>query len=361
MSVVKNNPRVLFILKKRKSNWSKINCPTYEISSGLYNSAKFVCEMLNASGIVSQLVEVDDNNSIDREVTLFKPTHVIIEALWVVPEKFATLIKLHPMVQWVVRLHSNVPFLSNEGIAIDWIIQYLEYDQLRIGFNSFDALLAFKKLLHSKKTYKDYKLVYLPNYYPYKKCVTSTDTFHSNEIHIGCFGAIRLMKNQLTQAMAAIEFARQSGVKLYYHINGYRVEGQSDSVLRNIRAIFNKLPIEQFELVEHSWLSHDEFLKVIDKLDMGLQVSYSETFNIVTADFISRGKPVVVSEQISWINRIFYADPNSIDDMVFRMKVAKLHSSFSNITKYLNVNYWGLRRYSIDSIKYWKKFLRIGK
>ena len=94
--------RILFILKYRESDYGSYNNdPTVEkktwaytqgLSSGLLNSAKFVCDMLfDELGYESKLVQVADNNDIDREVTQYKPTHVIIEAYWVVPEKFEIL------------------------------------------------------------------------------------------------------------------------------------------------------------------------------------------------------------------------------------------------------------------------------
>jgi hypothetical protein len=77
--------------------------------------------MLVANGVDSTIIEVIDNNGIDREVTKYKPTHVIIEALWVIPSKFEILTKLHPNVKWIIRLHSEIPFLANEGIAMEWM------------------------------------------------------------------------------------------------------------------------------------------------------------------------------------------------------------------------------------------------
>lgn len=65
-------------------------------SSGLRNSAGFVVNMLRANGVRAKLVEVTDNNDIDREVTAYRPTHVIIEALWVVSSKFEALQRRHP-------------------------------------------------------------------------------------------------------------------------------------------------------------------------------------------------------------------------------------------------------------------------
>ena len=76
--------KILFILKI-KQNYGATNDYSIGLSTGLYNSAQFMNEMLIDGGFDSQMVSVIDNNDIDREVTLHKPTHVIIEALWVVP------------------------------------------------------------------------------------------------------------------------------------------------------------------------------------------------------------------------------------------------------------------------------------
>ena len=52
---------------------------------------------------------------------------------------------------------------------------------------------------------------------------------------------------------------------------------------------------------------------------MGLQVSFSETFNIVTADLISQGVPVVGSAEIPWTSKWFAAEPTSTQDIVSKM------------------------------------------
>ena len=105
--------KILFICKQRHDR--------YGVSYGLLNSCKFLCNMLNELGIRAKVISVVDNNCIDKEVHQYKPTHVFIEALWVVPDKFKVLIPLHPSVKWYVRTHSNTLFLSNEGVAMQWI------------------------------------------------------------------------------------------------------------------------------------------------------------------------------------------------------------------------------------------------
>ena len=137
--------KVLFICKRRNTY--------YGISYGLLNSAEFVSGMLGSIGVDSKVVVVNDNNDIDREVTKMEwglegiskegpRSIVIIEALWVVPEKFDILKQLHPNVEWIVRIHSKSSFLASEGIAMDWINRYFDKG-VRVAFNNIDTRELF--------------------------------------------------------------------------------------------------------------------------------------------------------------------------------------------------------------------------
>jgi len=290
--------KILFICKKRHYMKTDDGIKGKLTSSGLLNSAGFVVDMLNRNGIDSKLVDVVDNNCIDREVTQYKPTHVIIEALWVVPEKFKILTKLHPKVKWIIRLHSNIPFLSNEGIAFKWLSEYIKYKNVYLGSNTRQTVDALEEMLNTK-------VFYLPNYYTIKE--RKHKDSNSRFLDIGCFGAIRPLKNQLIQAVAAIEYANENDKILRFHMNGDRIEGRGEPVLENIKALFAANP--KHELILHPWLNHKEFLDLVSKMDLGMQVSFSETFNIVAADFVNCNVPVVVSPEIEWVSAIFKCPP----------------------------------------------------
>lgn len=305
---MKTNVKVLFICKKRKSSgpgpYAQI------ISSGLLNSATFVNDMLVKNGVDSKIIEVIDNNCIDREVTQFKPTHVIIEALWVVPSKFEILQRLHPNVKWIIRLHSETPFLANEGIAMEWIFEYQKYDNVYVSINSPRIEKELNSVLPKIS-------LYLPNYYPVEFGLDHFKPIPNRDyIDIGCFGAIRPMKNQLLQAIAAIKFANEIGKKLHFHINCTRVENNGDPVIKNIRSLFENSP---HQLIEHLWMPHEEFSNLIKTMDMCLQVSFSETYNIVTADAVNNNVPVVVSPEITWVAGLFKALPTDSCDIIKTM------------------------------------------
>jgi hypothetical protein len=303
-------PRVLFICKIR-SNF-------YGPSFGLINSCRFIENALEQNGIDAKVVSVVDNNDIDREVHKFKPTHVFIEALWVVPSKFEELIPLHPKIKWFVRIHSKIPFLANEGMAMEWLREYDElskiYPQLAIAANNLEVIDAFDA------AYK-IKIEYYPNiYYPpdYDDLVDGCH-HERHHINIGCFGAIRPMKNHLNQALAAISFGNKLKKKIHFHINSDRCEQKGDAVLRNLIYAFKDT---EHKLILNPWMDHHDFIRVVMNTDVGMQVSLSETFNIVAADLAWNNIAVIGSDEVAWLDRRYKADPNSVEDMADKLAFA---------------------------------------
>src|SRR5690606_12731292 len=90
---------------------------------------------------------------------------------------------------------------------------------------------------------------------------------------------------------------------------------------KNLKALFDGTP---HELVEHGWLLHDSFQNLIQTMDFGLQVSFSETFNIVAADFVHLHVPIVGSQEIEWMSCVYKAKPTDLDNIVMHLWIAKL-------------------------------------
>lgn len=334
--------RVLFITKQRELNTEGYSYGG--LSSGLLNSATFMAAMLQSNHIEARVVQVIDNNEIDKEVSSYKPTHVFIEALWVVPSKFEVLTKLHPKVKWIVRLHSDVPFAAMEGIFMDWVFQYIKYPQVTVNVNSS---VMYESLTH---LIPNSKLVYLPNFYPVGEQI-ALPVQKQGHIDVGCFGAIRPLKNQLIQAVSAIKFGNLIDKQIRFHINIGRNEQNGSPVLRNIQNLFaNQL---KHKLVEHPWMPHQEFVKVIQQMDICMQMSFTETFNIVTADAVNENIPVVVSPAVNWISPVYQADPLSVNSQVGKLLIAYKLSP----TGVQEVNKEGLRKYNQASQHKWLDYL----
>jgi len=353
---VAKKPKVLFILKRREDYSSTIHKPE-GLSTGLYNSAKYVRDMLYAFWLDAEMEVVIDNNCIDRMVTEHKPTHVIIEALWVVPSKFAELIPLHPEVKWIVRLHSEMPFMAGEGIAMNWLGDYVSFPQVSIGVNAPRMLSEVREYLGTRNNWNKKqvreRVVYLPNYYPQ---LYNLKEFNKKKEHIdvACFGAIRPLKNHLLQAFAALKFANKIGKKLKFHINGDRLEMKGDPILHNLKGMFMQLAGTGHELVIHEWANREDFLKLCAQMDIGMQCNFSETFNIVSADLISQGVPIIGSKEIPWSSCIYNADPAN-SNSICNALLLTYYTPKCNV----KLNQKNLTKYTCKSRKTWLQYFNI--
>jgi hypothetical protein len=157
--------KILFVLKKRNTVWNTSDQYAAELSSGLLNSVRFVTKMIreNFGQCLPVLEQVVDGNDINRVVVQHKPNLVIIEALWATPEKINELSSLYPNVKWIVRLHSEVPFLANEGVAMEWLNGYSLNRKIFVATNSVRAQRELNQLLHRD-------VLYLPNCYEIENC-----------------------------------------------------------------------------------------------------------------------------------------------------------------------------------------------
>lgn len=335
--------RILFILKSREGNWGYGSK-----ESGLSNSVRFVVDMLAARGIVAKAVEVNDNNDIDREVTAWQPSHVVIEAFWVVPEKFDVLRPLHPDVQWIVRDHSETPFLANEGIAFGWTVDYLRRG-IEVMCNSPRAVADMATVAMSCSQ-SPTNVTYGPNVYPVPPMENMVPHARKADVvNIGCFGAVRPLKNHMTQAIAAMAFADSVGVTLNFHINATRTEGKGEPVLKNLRELFAR---SRHTLVEHGWMPHADFLDVLQNIDILMQVSFTETFNIVAADAMAASVPVLVSREIPWVGAYAHRDPTDAADMAQGLFHIWIENEREQITR-LEAQRRDMERYVACSVSTW--------
>lgn len=354
------NLKLLFVLKKNLESGgysSKVKC------SGLYNSASILAEQLREDfGIDTALEIVQDGNGIDKQIHDHKPDICVIEAIWVTPDKIKELVKLHKKVTFVIRVHSEIPFLSSEGMAITWIKEYAEIPRTLVALNSIDTFNSFRRLNQLKrvaylpnvyddiKPFRVHRRTYIKQMAQYLLFPRHISSLNRDVIDVGCFGAIRPIKNQLIQAFAAIHFANRFGAKLRFHINSTRTEQGGESILKNLRALFKG---SDHELVEHPWMDREAFLKLVKTMDVGLQVSFNESFNIVAADFVSQGVPVVVSTAIKWMPDALKVDPVDAEAINEKIEQSFIYNYF-----FVYSQYFHLHRYNKKALKEWKSFLK---
>lgn len=332
----------LFICKKRIP---------YGNSYGLLNSASFIINYLNSIGIESKLSIVIDANSIDKVITENNPFLVFIEALWVTPEKLKEIMSLnrHKNRAFIIRLHSRATFIANEGIAFQWLVGYrdLKFRNLIVAPNNEEFTKDLKYILNLQT-------LYLPNIYNPPEYNNQKEYIKNPDIiKIGCFGSVRPLKNHLAQAVAVIKFAKNLNTKLDFYINYNRLEQDGGQVLKNLRHLFGGLN-EKYKLIECDWLNHEDFISLIKTLDIGMQVSLTETFNIIAADFVYNDIPIIGSKSIDWLpSRFQVSEPNSTDEILAKLEYV---SSFFGYW-FKNSSKKALIKHNKKACKFWNNII----
>ena len=336
---------ILFLLRKRGvGEYGSLN------SSGLINSALFVINaLIEKAGYRIELQQCADANDIDKYVTKWKPRIVVVEALWVTPEKFRELQKLHPNVKWIVRIHSNLPFFATETMGMKWCHDYLDIPNVFVAPNNVKFHRSMKMTIGYDRPQN--RIIYLPNnYVTGKELPTKEFDPETRVLDVGCFGALRLFKNHCNQATAAVEFAEKHNFKLRFHINSTRAECDGQNVLANLRHIFEPFA-GKHQLVEHQWLEHDDFKELAASMDIGTQVSMTETFNIVASDLVDVAVPIVVSKEIDWADPRCFADPSDCESIVEALERVLLDKTVREET--IVENSKRLADFSKNSVQRW--------
>ncbi len=114
----------------------------------------------------------------------------------------------------------------------------------------------------------------------------------------------------MSAAGAALEISRDLKADLELWVSAGRTEGGGDTIIRAARALLNGVP--HAKLVENGWQSWPQFRQTVANMHLLLQPSYTESFNMVTADGIAEGVTSVVTSAIGWAPNYWMADGDDV-------------------------------------------------
>ena len=123
--------------------------------------------------------------------------------------------------------------------------------------------------------------------------------------------------------------------------------------LNNLKGLFQQISDHGHQLINHQWTPREGFLELCASMDIGLQVSFSETFNIVGADIISQGVPLVGSREIPWAIPFTGAAPTDSANICQKLLNAYRFPRFN-----VRLNQWELTRYTNKTVQVWDKYFK---
>lgn len=316
---------------------------------GLHVAGFTTAKALRAHGVDVSVFPVRHNVDLVHAIDSYNETHdeplthVVISAPWLSTFDLKTVIENWPNIKFVILSHSNVGFLQADPGGVALLRSYVElaswHSNLQVGGNSrrFAEWLGYAY---------DSETIWLPNVYPFEPC--EMKKWNGGVIKIGAFGAVRPEKNFMTAAAAAVAVRKHFGVPLEFHMSG---GGEGDHGLTAPAIEQMCADLDGVTLIRHAWESWDKFIEIVGGMDLLFQLSYTESFNMVTADGISRGVPSVVSSAIAWAPECWKADADDV------MQAARVGIHLLTSERSRRTGFDALHQHNKTAVAEWLKWL----
>jgi hypothetical protein len=266
---------------------------------GLGVSALNTAKVLRRAGIATHVWPILSAQDLrDKLKSSCDVQDVIVSAPWIPTRELGAIAESHPEVKFAVNCHSNVGFLQADRNGVTLIRELLDLEK---GTHNVHAAGNSRRFCNWVQSTFSAPCDYLPNLYyldghgPHQRV---SPYHHGAVLRIGVFGATRPLKNLMSAAAAALECAKSFHAELELWLSAGRAEGGGETVLGAVKAMLAGLP--GVKLCLSGWESWPAFRRTVGRMNLLLQPSYTESFNMVTADGVAEGVASVVSDAIDW-------------------------------------------------------------
>jgi hypothetical protein len=273
-----------------------------------------------------------------------EPTHVVVLAPWLETADVASLASDFPDITFTVVSHSTFGFLGADPHAVRLLRELVDLQHatsnVRVAGNAEKWTRVASEIWSANVTT-------LPNLYDTSEpMAVHRQPWPRDCLRIGLFGAGRILKNGTTAAAAAALLAATHRVPVDLYIS---TDVDTGGIASPIRELVEGTP--NLRIVDAGWLPWPRFRKLVGHMHLLLQPSYTESFNVVTADGIWAGVPTVASTAIDWVPGRWQANPDDATD-VARVGEYLLHCPHS-----INEGRRVLEQIVTRGVESWKNFL----
>jgi len=271
------------------------------------NTAKVLCR----EGYSAEVWPVVSAGDLQTRLSKEAADQVIISAPWIPTASLRELTTANPKTTFAVNCHSNVGFLQADRNGTKLVREAMD---LEMGTHNFHLAGNCRRFATWVTSAFSVPCAYLPNlYYLVDDAFSQQRTFVDGTLRIGVFGATRPLKNLMSAAGAALEISRNLRAPLELWLSAGRTEGGGETVLSAVQELLANLP--NVKVVLNGWQTWPQFRRVVGQMHLLIQPSYTESFNMVTADGVAEGVPSVVSQAIDWAPDHWKADVDDVLDI----------------------------------------------
>jgi hypothetical protein len=274
------------------------------------------------------------------------PTHVVIAAPWIATADLESLAAAWPEIAFTVVSHSNFPFLQADPGAVRLLRDAARLQQLT--HNVFVGGVTAKFTELASEIWRT-EVALLPNLYDLDSASQQTRApwRDGDTLRIGLFGALRVLKNPLSGVAAAIDLSAQLNVPTELYLSS----GSDDQSPEAVAIDELTAGVDGFTVIRSPWRDWPTFRQLVARMNVLLQPSFTESFNIVTADGIAEGVPSVVSSAIDWVPSYWTANADDVRDIVRVAEMLLRNRSAAND------GLAALSRYVTQGLQSWQEFL----
>jgi hypothetical protein len=313
---------------------------------GLGVTALNTAKSLRAEGVDASVRAILSAADLRNGLRSEPASHVVISAPWIATHDLAALSAEFPGTKFAVVCHSNLGFLQADPNAMRLLREGLELRRTTWNFRMAANCERLALWAHSAYGVPCQEL---PNLYHLDALPPPRAGYTGGTLRIGAFGATRALKNLLTAAGAALALATRLRSDLEFWISSGRSEG-AGSVTDAVRQMLQG--VAHVKLVENGWQSWPQFRQTVRHMHLLLQPSYTESFNVVTADGVAEGVASVVSDAITWAPASWKAPVDDAGEMA-RVGEKLLKSRWA-----VRRGLAALRSHNRRGLSLWRDFLR---
>jgi hypothetical protein len=306
-------------------------------------------KVLRRAGIEAHVWAVLSATDLRKRLEATPAKNVMISAPWIPTVELQALANDFRDTQFAVNCHSNVGFLQADRNGVKLIREIMDLElstsNVRLAGNS-------RRFCEWIRAAFGASCAYLPNLYFLENHPTfPPQPFTRGPLRIGVFGATRPLKNLMTAAGAALEISRNLRVPLELWMSAGRTESGGEGVLGAVKEMLNGLP--QVKLILNGWQPWPRFRRTVAHMHLLLQPSYTESFNMVTADGVAEGIPSVVSHAIDWAPDDWKANVDHALD------IARVGRRLLHDPRAAQDGFVALEKYVADGVHAYQQYLAI--